>query len=164
MGLFSKISNWLNDSGEPSLPKVGIKLVHEKATMPAYSRDGDACMDVTSVEDLTIQPNQCVIVQTGIKFQDMPEDYKLCVWSRSGTPVKKNLIIGNGVGTCDENYRGGLGVIMINVGSEPVEITVGEKIAQVSLEKVNRFKFEISDVEVETNRGSGGFGSSGSHR
>ena len=155
-----KIQNWLREDE----PTWKIKLTHPEATLPEYSRDGDACMDVTSVENVQIKPFQCVAIDTGIKFQDVSNSWKICVWSRSGTPIKQNLIVGNSVGTADENFRGNLKVILINVSNEDQFVTVGQKIAQVSMERVNPFKLELSDEETETERGANGFGSSGSHR
>lgn len=144
-----------------SSPKqIGYTLTKPTAQVPRHSREGDACMDVFAPEDIVIHPKSSQVVMTGVKFQDIPEDWKIVVLSRSGLSAKKWTSVLNSPGQVDENYRGELGVILFNHGEYPLTIKQGDAIAQVALEYVYEFEWVEMDQETPTNRGENGFGSS----
>ena len=139
---------------------IKFKLVHENAKLPTYTRDGDACQDIRSIECVSLAAGETKIVKTGLKVQYIPDGYKISVKCRSGYAAK-GIQIGNGVGTVDQNYRGEIGVILYNSTSEPFVVNIDDRIAQIEVEPVIRWVNELSDEEDTTIRGDGGFGSSG---
>ena len=145
--------------------QVFFKKLHQLAVTPEYKTDGAACADLHAVFDSPfdytyIHPNATEIIQTGLAVE-VPRGYELQVRSRSGM-ASKGVILANGVGTIDSDYRGGIGVILTNCGPDVVKITTGDRIAQCCLNKLPKMEFiEVDDLE-ETERGGGGFGSTGS--
>ena len=139
---------------------VKVKKLGENAVVPRYAHEGDAGMDVCSVENCVLKSGERRLVSTGLAFE-IPVGYELQVRPRSGLALKKGISLVNSPGTLDAGYRGELGVILINHGDEDFEIRVGDRIAQVVLNK-----FEVMDVEEVgelggSERGEGGFGSTG---
>lgn len=139
------------------------KLPHFKnLPLPAYGTAQAACMDIYAAleEPVILQPLERKIIPTGICIA-LPEGYELQIRSRSGNPIKTGMIIANGIGTIDADYRGELGVGVINVNKEPITIEHGFKIAQVSVQPVYQIEWqEVSELN-DTERGAGGFGSTG---
>ena len=117
-------------------------------------------MDVRAAEELTIAPGQRGLVGTGLAFA-IPEGYEIQVRPRSGLALKKGISIPNTPGTIDSDYRGELKVILINHGEDDFIIDRGDRIAQIVVAPVQRGTLvEVTDLD-ETQRGSGGFGSTG---
>lgn len=169
--------------------KVDVKIAKFKddAIIPNYATLGSACFDLVAIEDIIIPPSATAIIPTGLVVE-VPEGYKLSIYARSGISAKYPLIIGNGVGQVDSDYRGEVGVIIKNIGvfspypvnfaitleGKPMEIDrnvpvgsfiirKGDRIAQGAIEVALQAEFtEIDATKVsETERGTGGFGSSG---
>ncbi|WP_066588974.1 dUTP diphosphatase [Cellulomonas timonensis] len=128
---------------------------------PAYAHPGDAGADLVTREDVTIPPQGRVTVPTGVAIA-LPDGYAAFVHPRSGLAARHGLTIVNAPGTVDAGYRGEIAVTLLNTDvSEPVELRRGDRIAQLVIQRVERARF----VEVErlpgSDRGEGGFGSSG---
>lgn len=137
-----------------------FKLIHPDAILPEYAHPGDAGMDVRSVDDLTIKPGERALVHTGLVMM-LPAGYEAQVRPRSGLALKKGVTVLNTPGTIDEGYRGEVGVILANFGSEDFVVSKGDKIAQIVVAPVTIAQIvETAEVD-ETERGEGGFGSTG---
>ncbi|MBZ0128829.1 MAG: dUTP diphosphatase [Rhodobacteraceae bacterium] len=139
----------------------------ERIALPAYASDGAAGADVRAnlppgqrVEGLVIVPGARALVPTGLRLE-IPDGFEVQVRPRSGLALKHGLTVANAPGTIDSDYRGPLGVILVNLGTEPVTIRHGERIAQLVVAPVLRARFEQADSLGETARGAAGFGSTG---
>lgn len=129
---------------------------------PTYATDGAAGADLRAAvpEPLTLAPGQRVLVPTGLTLE-IPSGYEGQVRARSGLALKRGLALANGVGTIDADFRGPVGVIVVNLGAEPVTIERGERIAQLVIAPVARAVFEPAASLAASARGPGGFGSTG---
>lgn len=128
--------------------------------LPRYASEDAAGLDVTSAEELILQPGQRHAVATGFAIE-IPHGYEVQVRPRSGLAIKHGITCLNTPGTIDSDYRGEIKVILINLGHEPFDIRRGERIAQLVPAPVLRADFvEVGEL-AETVRGSGGFGSTG---
>ena len=139
------------------------QLEHGKdLPLPRYETNGAAGMDICAAlsEPLTINPMQREAVPTGLAMA-IPQGYEVQVRPRSGLAYKHGLTVANAPGTIDSDYRGEVKVILINLGDAPVEITHGMRIAQLVLAPVSIAAPEIVTHLDETDRGAGGFGSTG---
>ncbi len=148
-----------------SLP-VGVqvkRLPHgEGLTLPAYATTGAAGMDVVSAEDVVIAPGARHAVATGLAMA-IPEGYEIQVRPRSGLALKHGITVPNTPGTIDSDYRGELKVILINLGDEPFTVQRGDRVAQLVLAPVVQAAWdEVAELDA-TERGAGGFGSTGGH-
>ena len=144
--------------------KVGVKrLPHgEGLPLPAYATDGAAGMDVVSAEEVTIAPGARHAVATGLAMA-IPPGFEIQVRPRSGLALKHGITVPNTPGTIDSDYRGELKVILINLGSEPFAIARGDRVAQLVLAPVVQAAWdEVAELDA-TERGEGGFGSTGGH-
>lgn len=146
---------------------IKVKKIHENAVMPVFAHSTDTGFDLFTVEDTMIHPNQKVIVKTGLIF-DLPCGWGIQVRNKSGITVKgvPNLLGDNAditvyIGTIDSAYRGEVGIMVKNESEEKIIIPAGTKLAQGVLEKVYQCTFEEVDLVSETDRGEGGFGSTG---
>ena len=140
-----------------------MQLDHGKdLPLPRYETDGAAGMDICAAlsAPLTINPMQREAVPTGLAMA-IPQGYEVQVRPRSGLTFKHGLTVANAPGTIDSDYRGEVKVILINLGDAPVEITHGMRIAQMVFAPVAKAAPEIVTHLDETERGSGGFGSTG---
>jgi dUTP pyrophosphatase len=117
-------------------------------------------MDVKSIDDLVIAPGKRALVHTGLVMA-LPPMYEAQVRPRSGLALKKGVTVLNTPGTIDSGYRGEVGVILINLGEEDFEIKKGDKIAQIVIAPVTVAEIVETDVIDDTDRGEGGFGSTG---
>jgi len=145
--------------------KHTVKVVSTSGLpLPKYSTAGAAGMDVCAAHDYTIQLGETDVVMTGLHVE-LPKGYELQVRSRSGLALKRGVRVANGIGTIDEDYCGEIGVILTNHGGrdfvECFHIKRGDRIAQLVLSKVDHVAWEEVDTLDETERGSGGFGSTG---
>ena len=128
--------------------------------LPAYATDGAAGMDIVSSDTLTLHAGDRAAVATGFCIA-IPEGYEVQVRPRSGLALKHGLTVANAPGTIDSDYRGEVKVLLINLGSKPVSIERGMRIAQLVVAPVTRGVFEEVDSLDDTARGTGGFGSTG---
>ncbi len=146
--------------------RVTVKLARlphgEGLELPRYATHGAAGMDVVSAEDVTLDPGARHAVATGLSVA-IPFGYEIQVRPRSGLALKHGITVPNTPGTIDSDYRGELKVIMINHGTEPFPIARGDRVAQLVLAPVTQAEWEEVDSLDETERGSGGFGSTGGH-
>ena len=134
----------------------------EGLELPAYATAGAAGCDLRAAvgEPTTIPPGGRALVPTGIAIA-VPEGYEGQVRMRSGLALKQGLILPNAPGTIDSDYRGEIRVIVANIGREPVTISRGDRIAQLVLAPVARARLERVEALPESERGPGGFGSTG---
>lgn len=139
------------------------RLPHgEGLALPHYATAGAAGMDVLSAEDVTLAPGGRHAVATGFALA-IPEGYEIQVRPRSGLALKHGISLPNTPGTIDSDYRGELKIIMINLGDSDFEIARGDRIAQLVLAPVTRAAWEEVEELDDTERGAGGFGSTGGH-
>lgn len=128
--------------------------------LPHYATAGAAGMDVVSAETLTLSPGARHAVATGLALA-IPEGFEIQVRPRSGLALKHGVTVPNTPGTIDSDYRGELKIIMINHGAEPFPIARGDRVAQLVLAPVTQATWHEVDELDDTERGSGGFGSTG---
>ena len=140
--------------------RVLFRKIDPSAALPEYAHPGDAGMDVRSVEDRTIPPGGRALVHTGLVMM-LPPDAEAQVRSRSGLALKHGVAVLNSPGTIDAGYRGEVGVILVNLGEEPFHVEKGMKIAQIVVAPVVRAEIAETDEVDSTDRGAGGFGSTG---
>jgi dUTP pyrophosphatase len=138
---------------------VKIKLLDPAAKIPSYAHEGDACFDLYANKSITIQPNKVVKVPLGIATE-IPEGYRVDIVPRSGLSLE-GIAIANSPGVVDSNFRGEWNVLMYSLFGDIKYIEKGERIAQGKLEKCNTESFEVVDKLSVTDRGIGGYGSSG---
>lgn len=146
-----------------SIPVKVKRLPHGAGLpLPAYATAGAAGMDVVSAEDVTLAPGARHAVATGLALA-IPEGYEIQVRPRSGLALKHGISVPNTPGTIDSDYRGELKVILINYGAEPFAIARGDRVAQLVLAPVVQAAWrEVAELDA-TDRGEGGFGSTGGH-
>lgn len=141
--------------------KVAIDIVlDDDAILPEYKTPGAAGMDLCCAEEVSLEPGQRALVPTGIKIA-VPNGFEAQVRPRSGLALKHGIALVNSPGTIDADYRGEIGVIMINLGREVVKLTKGERIAQLVICPVVQAEWKEVAELTETSRGEGGFGSTG---
>jgi len=146
------------------MKKINVKIVNKSINkLPAYSKVGDAGMDIRSNNDVDIVAGETVMVPTGLYVQ-IPEGYEIQVRPRSGLAIKSQITVLNAPGTIDSNYRGEICVILHNacqVKGSVFHVNLGDRIAQLVLQKVPIINWELVDELDESNRGTEGFGDSG---
>ena len=130
--------------------------------LPIYATKGSAGMDLRAnlQEDVVIAPGERKLISTGLKIS-LPEGYEAQIRPRSGLALKKGVTVLNSPGTVDSDYIGDIGVILINHGEESLTISNGDRIAQMVVAKHETVEFEQVESLDETERGAGGFGSTG---
>ena len=139
---------------------VKIKLLNEYAQIPKYQTKGSAGMDLHSTENLVLRPGFHALVKTGLSIQ-LPKGFEAQVRPRSGLALKHGVTCLNSPGTIDSDYTGEVGVILVNHSQVPFEIKVGDRIAQMVIARYEQATFfQVKELEF-TERGSGGFGSTG---
>ncbi|CDO35647.1 MULTISPECIES: dUTP diphosphatase [Novosphingobium] len=146
----------------PTNVPVPIKVLPhgEGLPLPAYATSGAAGMDVVSAEDVTIAPGARHAVATGIAVA-IPQGFEIQVRPRSGLALKHGITVANAPGTVDSDYRGEVKAILINHGNAPFEIRRGDRVAQLVLAPVTLASWLPVEELDETERGEGGFGSTG---
>jgi dUTP pyrophosphatase len=141
--------------------KVLITRLDESVPLPSYAKPGDAGADLATRIDFTIEPGQRILVPTGISLA-LPNGYVALVHPRSGLAIKHGVSIANTPGTVDAAYRGELQVILINHDQkESISFKKGDRIAQLVIQQVERAEFIEVDSLPGSDRGAGGFGSTG---
>lgn len=133
--------------------------------LPAYATAGSAGLDLRAMlaEELTLEPGQTRLIPTGLAIHIADPNLAALVLPRSGLGHKHGIVLGNLVGLIDSDYQGELMVSCWNRGQSAFRIAVGERIAQLVLVPVVQARFELVEAFDETQRGTGGFGHSGSH-
>ncbi len=142
---------------------IPIKIINKSNhQLPSYETIASAGMDIRAnvTESSTLKPLQRAIVKTGL-YIELPVGYEAQVRPRSGLAAKKGITVLNSPGTIDADYRGEIGVILVNLSNEDFTIENGERIAQLVIAKHERAVFEEVEMLSETDRGEGGFGSTG---
>lgn len=148
---------------------VAIRVIRDEAAdpaiaLPSYETAGAAGADVrANFPDrgaVVLEPGARALIPTGLRIE-IPAGYEVQVRPRSGLALKHGITLPNTPGTIDSDYRGPLGVILLNAGQEPFEVTHGERIAQLIVAPVLQAAFELVDDLSATGRGAGGFGSTG---
>lgn len=141
--------------------KVKVKKLHPDAVLPRYATPGAAGFDLVSIEDVIIQPGDKKLIRTGLSME-IPLGYEMQVRPRSGLSLKTSLRIANSPGTVDSDFRGEVGVIAWNTSpDQPFVVCKGDRIAQGVIAPVIQASFEEVDELSDTERGAGGFGSTG---
>ena len=151
-----------------------IRLVwHEEADraipLPQYRTEGAAGADIRAnlppearAEGLTLGTMQRMIVPTGLRME-IPSGFEIQLRPRSGLALDHGITLCNSPGTIDSDFRGPVGVLLINLGPRSFSVRHGDRIAQMVVAPTTRVKFSISEVQGSTTRGEGGFGSTGLH-
>ena len=142
---------------------IQITRVHRDALLPQYQTAGAAGADVHACldEPVTLQPMERRLIPTGLAVA-IPRGYEAQIRARSGLSIKHGITMVNGVGTIDADYRGEFGVLVINLGQEAFTIEHGMRIAQMVIARHERAEWIEVDKLDETERGEGGYGSTGS--
>ena len=141
--------------------KISIKFkLAEGAALPEYKTSGAAGADVCSNEDCSIDPDSWKMVSTGL-FPEIPENFEIQVRSRSGLAAKNGVFVLNSPGTVDSDYRGEIKVILANMSDKVFEVRKGDRIAQLVVSPVSQANFETVSEISDTERSTGGFGSTG---
>lgn len=138
---------------------VKIKKLRPDAVIPEYKTAGSAACDLVSVEDVTIPPRGRSMAPTGLSVEC--EGAAVLLFARSGLAVKHGIALANGVGVVDSDYRGEVMVGLINNTDEPYTVKAGDRVAQMMFVPVAAAVFEEVDALTDTDRGEGGFGSTG---
>ena len=141
---------------------IRIKKLHENAVLPEYQTEHAAGMDVAACldEPVIIEPHGRAIIPTGFAIA-LPPGYEAQIRARSGMAAKFGIMPANGVGTIDADYRGEVGVILLNTSTESFAVEPGMRIAQMVIAKYERASWNEVEELDETARGAGGYGSTG---
>lgn len=145
------------------IPPVPVKVKNTSdLPLPQYHSEHAAGMDLLAAVDepVVLVPGARAIIPTGLCIE-LPPGHEMQIRGRSGLAAKHGVALANGVGTIDADYRGEIGVILINHGDEPFTINRGDRIAQAIVAKYEAVQWEPVEVISETKRGAGGFGSTG---
>lgn len=143
--------------------KITFKKIHKNAIIPSRATAGSAGMDVYACleESITLEPGEIRMIPTGLTAAVSENDIALLIYPRSGLSSKFGVSLANCVGVVDSDYRGEWFIPLINHGNKPFTIENGMRIAQLVPTRIIIPEIEVSDSLTETERGSGGFGSSG---
>ena len=141
---------------------IEIIKLKETATLPTYQTDGAAGMDIHACidEPVILQSMERRMIPAGFAIA-LPDGYEAQIRARSGLSIKHGITMVNGIGTIDADYRGEVGVLLINLGQEPFEVTPDLRIAQLVIARYERAEWAEVKQLSETMRGTGGFGSTG---
>lgn len=139
---------------------VKIKLLNNEAQVPTYAHEGDSGVDLRALKDYTLNPGDVVLIGTGIAIQ-FEKGYEAQIRPRSGLASKQRISVINTPGTLDAGFSGECKVALINLGQHVQQIKKGERIAQMVFAPVLHAEFNVVDQFDETERGEGGFGSTG---
>ena len=141
--------------------ELEIKLLCKNSKMPEFANNGDAGMDIFSIEEKIIKSGESELIRTGISLK-LPKDTEIQIRPKSGLALNHQITLLNSPGTIDEGYRGEIKVIVINHGKKDFVVKEGMKIAQMVLKPIYKVKLtETNEMNLDTQRGNNGFGSSG---
>lgn len=141
-------------------PILTVEKIDKSAELPKYAHPGDAGMDVCSNEDTFVPPNNWKLIKTGIKVA-VPDGFEMQVRPRSGLALKHGITVLNTPGTIDSGYIGEVGVILMNHSDQEFLVKKGDRIAQLVIAPVVSVRIREGEVDKVTERGEGGFGSTG---
>jgi dUTP pyrophosphatase len=145
----------------PSGLEILVTKLHSAAVIPTYAKRGDAGADLYAIEEKTLKPGERTLVKTGIAIA-LPEGFVGLVHPRSGLALKNGISVVNSPGTIDSGYRGEIGVVLINHDlKDDFSVKVGDRIAQLVIQKYENAVFKIVDELPPSDRASGGYGSTG---
>lgn len=142
---------------------MNVKIINKSQhELPAYETGSSAGMDLRAniTEAVTLKPLERAIIKTGL-FIELPVGYEAQVRPRSGLAAKKGITVLNSPGTIDADYRGEIGVILVNLSNEEFTVQNGERVAQMVISRHEHITWKEVDTLEETSRGAGGFGSTG---
>jgi dUTP pyrophosphatase len=142
-----------------------VRIINKSSNeLPSYQTEASAGMDLRAEleEPVQLAPLERAVIGTGL-YMELPAGFEAQVRPRSGLAAKKGISVLNSPGTIDADYRGEIGVILVNISNEPVRIEHGERIAQMVISRFEQAHWEEVEVLSQTDRGSGGFGSTGVH-
>ena len=154
------------DTMLPTIALAWLPEADRSLPLPAYQTSGAAGADVCANfppagrEGVTLAPGARALLPTGLRMA-IPSGFEVQVRPRSGLALKHGVTVANAPGTIDSDYRGPLGVILVNLGAEPFHIAHGDRIAQLIVAPVVQAVFDLAESLEETERGAGGFGSTG---
>ena len=142
--------------------QINIKILNDSISAPEYQTDSSAGMDLQAAIDkpMTLSPMQRALVPCGFSLE-LPHGYEAQIRARSGLALKHGISLVNGIGTIDADYRGEIGVILVNLGQEDFIIQPKDRIAQMVIAKYTKARIVIASELGSTKRGAGAFGSTG---
>ena len=140
--------------------KIAVKMLDERATLPTRGTSAAAGMDLYALEETAIAAGETVLVHTGIALA-IPEGYGGFIYARSGLATKRGLAPANKVGVIDADYRGEIMVALHNHGKSTQTVAGGERVVQLVIAPVLMAELSLTDTLPDTERGEGGFGSTG---
>jgi dUTP pyrophosphatase len=140
--------------------ELKVKKLRDDAIVPSYNFDGDSGFDLVSLEYCELQPKSQTLIKTGLAFE-IPYGYEMQIRPRSGLALRHGITLTNSPATIDSNYRGEVGVIVYNLGDYPFKINKGDRIAQAVICPVVYVDIKEVNELTDTNRGGGGYGSTG---
>ncbi len=140
--------------------QLKVKLIDEEAKLPYQANEGDAGLDLFSIEEKVIKAGDVELIRTGIQLE-LPKGTEAQIRPRSGLALKHSITVLNSPGTIDEGYRGEVKVILINHGKKDFKVEKHMRIAQMVIASVLQVSLEQTEVITDSKRGAGGFGSSG---
>ena len=148
-------------AAKSDMEKIIIQIINTSDNpLPQYASEGAAGVDLYAAKDCVLRSGEVSLVPTGI-FIQLPEGYEAQIRGRSWLALRHGVMLVNGIGTIDSDYRGEIKVIMTTCKAEPYTIRKGERIAQMVISKLIEAQFELTDSLEITLRNQGGFGSSG---
>lgn len=142
---------------------MNIRIVNQSAfELPSYATIGSAGMDLRAhlAATVVLQPLERRVIPTGL-YIELPQGYEAQIRPRSGLALKKGLSIPNAPGTIDSDYRGEIGVILINLSDTAIEIAAGDRIAQMVIARYEHVTWQLTEELTTSNRGTSGYGSTG---
>lgn len=145
------------------MERIEVKVINgSNYALPEYATTMSAGLDLRAniAEDITIKPLERCLIPTGLKI-GLPEGYEAQIRPRSGLALKHGITVLNSPGTVDADYRGEVGVILVNLSDKPFVINPGERIAQMVVAKYSQVEFTLVETLDESERGEGGFGHTG---
>lgn len=160
MSLFVLISELEKEMRIKKTIEIKLKALHPCAVIPEYQTAGSAGFDLCSVVEMVIKPKEWALVKTGIALE-IPSGFEVQIRPRSGLALKHGISVLNSPGTIDSDYRGEIGVVLINHSKQEFKIEIGDRIAQGVVAEVIQGDFALSQELSQTLRNDGGFGSSG---
>jgi dUTP pyrophosphatase len=142
--------------------QIKLKKLSDQAIVPKYQTEHSAGMDLHACisAKITLKPMQRILVPCGFSME-LPDGYEAQIRARSGLAYKNGISLPNGIGTIDADYRGEIGVLLINLGEDNFVINNGDRIAQMVITKYSKADFVVTENLSDSSRGSGGFGSTG---
>ena len=143
------------------MTRVRIRRLAPSVSLPRYETEGSAAFDLAAADDVIVEPGRVVLIPTGLVIE-VPLGMFLGIFARSSTPLKRGLMVANGVGVIDQDYCGPndeVKIAVLNFTAAPVRVAAGDRIAQGMLLPINRVSWE--EVDVVRSESRGGFGSTG---